>query len=414
MANNPILYRVLWVDEESDPLGFIPLARKYDLLVTRVGSWQEAKEMLLQQFEDFSAVILDGNCVLNKGEEPTPDFLYQAVREMENIFAQHEENLPWYVLSSGTAEDFSRTIQRITMGERSEMESSWGRVFFRKDDRLESLCETVRKSVAHRIEYKVMRMYRPVFDTLKNYFDAQSTNTMLDILLALHYPETHRNFDPVLYYTQLRRILEYLFRAANQQGILPDAVLGEQGKVNLTNSSMYLCGREITLNRNRTYRYGKPGSSFFSPIMAQLVKSILVVANKNSHSTELDTQEEAAMRDYNRTAQSNNLLFGYALHLCDVIVYFGQMIQQIQEHRESVQHRDRAVQTLVTPASEQPETALRNNRQAFSPKREKNENAESANGQQVPAEQKSKSRRHYWHPHPKGNNKHKQHRQENE
>lgn len=332
MANNPILYRVLWVDEETDPIGFISLARKYDLLVYRYSSWQEAKEILQHRFEAFSAIVLDGNCVINKGESPTPDFLYQAVREMEAIFVQHEETLPWYVLSSGTGEDFNRTIQRISMGDRSLKTEQWGTLYHSKSGDLTQLCESIRKTASHRNEYKIVRLYRPVFDTLKRYFDAQSANTMLDILLALHFPETRRSFDPVLYYTQLRRILEYLFRAANQQGILPDAMLGEQGKVNLSNSSLYLSGREVTINRTNTYRYGKPGESFFSPIMAQLVKSILVVANKNSHSTELDSNEASAIRDYNRTTQSNNLLFGYALHLCDVIVYFGQKVDELHNN----------------------------------------------------------------------------------
>lgn len=329
MSNRPFRHRVLWVEEENDPWGFIEQARRYDLVVYRMGSWEEAKDMLNRHFDGFSAIVLDGKCVLEKGGVTNPDFLYQAVREMETIFAQHEESLPWYVLSSGTAEDFDKTIQRVAMGERTEMTGSWGELYYKKSEPFQELFEAIRKAAAQRKEYKVVRMYKQVFDTLRRYFDPQSGNTMLEILVALHYPEMRRGFDSVLYYTQLRRILEYLFRAANQLGVLPDAVLGEQGKVNLSNSSLYLCGREVTLGRTHSYRYGKPGDSFFSPVMAQLVKSILVVANKNSHSTELDSHDASVIREYNRTIHSDNLLFGYALHLCDVIVYFGQKVEEM-------------------------------------------------------------------------------------
>jgi len=329
MSNRPFRHRVLWVDEENDPWGFIDDARRYDLVVYRMGSWEEAKEMLNRHFDGFSAIVLDGNCVLDKGGQTNPDFLYQAVREMENIFAQHEESLPWYVLSSGTAVDFEKTLSRVAMGERTEMIDRWGELYYKKGEPFNALCESIRKAAAQRKEYKVVRMYKQVFDTLRLYFDPHCGNTMLEILVALHYPEMRRGFDSVLYYTQLRRILEYLFRAANQLGVLPDVVLGEQGKVNLSNSSLYLCGREVTLGRSRTYRYGKPGDSFFSPVMAQLVKSILVVANKNSHSTELDSHEASVIREYNQTIHSDNLLFGYALHLCDVIVYFGQKVEMM-------------------------------------------------------------------------------------
>ena len=323
MSNRNSLYNVLWVDEDVDTLNFKEIARKYNINVQQSRSWERGKSILASHFENFSAVVLDGNCVINDGDKPTPDFLYQAVREMESIFAQHGEQLPWYVLSSGSAPDFEKTLQRIGMGDRETLESEWGRIYFRKGHDLEELCITIKHAAAQRKDNKVRAMYSDVFKTMQIYFTPDARQTMLDILKALHFPEESRDFDPVLYYTQLRRILEHLFRAANRLGMLPDEVMGPKDKVNLANSSLYLSGREVNLG-SRTVRYKRPGQYIFPPVISQIVKSILVVANKNSHTVELDTLGRTVMQDYYNSLHSNNFLFGYALHLCDVIIWFGR------------------------------------------------------------------------------------------
>lgn len=324
MNKNRSRYRILWVDEERDPLGFADLCRRYDIEVFQYYNWERARTALDSRFDSFSAIVLDGRCVINSGEEPNPDFLYQVVREMEAIFAQHEESLPWYVLSSGSAPDFEHTLQRIAMGGRTDKELEWGRLYYRKSSDLQDLCLSIRHAAAHRKDNKIRTLYRDLFVTMDRYFTPDAKQVMLDILKALHFPEESRNFDPVLYYTQLRRILEHLFRVCNRLGILPDEVMGPGDKVNLSNSSLYLAGRDVNLGQGRTVRYKKTGQYVFPPVVAQIVKSILVVANKNSHTVELDNQGRTVIQDYYNSLHSNNFLFGYTLHLCDVIIWFGR------------------------------------------------------------------------------------------
>lgn len=321
-------YRVLWVDEEPDPFNFIATGQRFELDIQQYRSWDKAKVLLENRFENISAIVLDGRCVINSGEVPDPDFLYQVVREMESLFAQHEASIPWYVLSSGDAPDFEKTLQRIAKGNRESMEEEWGRMYYRKGCDLQELCKAIRHAVSYRKDNKVRMLYRDVFRTMDSYFTPDAKQTMLDILKALHFPEESRNFDPVLYYTQLRRILEHLFRAMNRLGVLPDAVMGSSDKVNLANSSLYLAGREVNIGQGRPIRYGRPGQYVFPPVVAQIVKSILVVANKNSHTVELDTLGRTVIQDYYNSLHSNNFLFGYALHLCDVIIWFGRYAQR--------------------------------------------------------------------------------------
>ena len=323
MNKNNSIYNVLWVDEEEDRLGFKELGRKYNINIQQSRSWDRGKTVLASRFETLSAVVLDGNCTISDGGSPDPDFLYQAVRELETIYAQHEEQLPWYVLSADKTPDFMLTLRRVGMGEREKKEEEWGRMFFQKNVGLDELCITIKHAAARKKDNKVRTLYGDMFRTMEQYFTPDARRTMLDILKALHFPEESRNFDPVLYYTQLRRILEHLFRAANRMGMLPDEVMGPRDKVNLANSSLYMSGREVNIG-SRIVRYKRPGQYIFPPVIAQIVKSILVVANKNSHTVELDTQGKTVIQDYYNSLRSNNFLFGYALHLCDVIIWFGQ------------------------------------------------------------------------------------------
>lgn len=326
--NRRTRYRILWVDEEPDAIGFVETGRRFDMEIVQYRSWDKARTLLNNRFETFAAVVLDGRCVINSGETPNPDFLYQVVREMEAIMASHEEQLPWYVLSSGTAPDFDKTLERISMGARSAMADDWGRLFYRKDSDLQDLCLSIRHAVAKRKDNKIKLLYGDTFKVMEQYFPPDARQTMLEILVAMHYPEESHNFDPVLYYTQLRRVLEHLFRAANRIGVLPLEVMGSSDKINLANSSLYLSGREVNLGQGRYLHYGKPGDAVFPPVMAQVLKNILVVANKNSHTLEVSHQGQAAVQDYYNSLHSSNLIFGYTLHLCDVILWFGRFAKK--------------------------------------------------------------------------------------
>ncbi len=324
-------YSILWIDEEPDNIGFIDQCNRMDIDVFKYNSWDRAKTTLENRFDSFSAIVLDAYCVLNAGEPADPNFLYQVVRELSVIFAQHEESLPWYVLSSGTMPDFDKTMIRIGMGEREEMEKEWGRLYYRKSSDIEDLCRSIRHAVTLKKDNKVRSLYHDVFDIMDKYFPPDAKQTMMNILTALHFPEENRNFDAVLYYTQLRRILEHLFRALNKIGILPDAVMGPSDRINLANSSLYLAGRDVYIGQGKNLRYGRPGQYVFPPVISQLVKSILYVANKNSHTVELDAQGRTIIQDYYNSLHSNNMLFGYALHLCDVIIWFGRNAYRLEK-----------------------------------------------------------------------------------
>lgn len=315
-------YRVLWVDEEIDSQ-FVDMAARYGLEVVQYTSWERGRDALCQDGAGWDAVILDGRSVLMEGEEPSSDFLYQAVSEMKESMAAKGLAIPWYVMSSGSAEDFDKTLSRIELGERKRQRDRWGRMAYGKTaEERDQLLTAICKAAAQSVESKIRFMYADVFETLGQYFDQRATEVMLTILTALHFPEEDRKFSPVAYYTQLRRILEYLFRAANRLGLLPDELL-HGDKVNLTNSSCYLDGQIVKADDHTTLKLKGFDARIFPPIIAGIVKKIINVANKETHTTDITQEEESILRDYYVQVGAGHMLFGYALQLCDVITWFG-------------------------------------------------------------------------------------------
>ena len=148
---------------------------------------------------------------------------------------------------------------------------------------------------------------------------------MISVLSALHFPEENKGFDPVLYYNRLRQMVEYLFRAANKIGLLPDYFI-EGGKVNLQGSSLYLDDKPFTPSKDSTIlsiRYGEEGERVFHKNIAGIVKNVLSVTSHHSHTIEIDKEDEEELLAYYLETRSPNLLFGYALQLCEVIIWFG-------------------------------------------------------------------------------------------
>lgn len=351
-------YRVLWVDEETDPQ-FVEMASRYGLEVVQYTSWDRGRDALGAEASTWDAIILDGRSVLVEGELPSSDFLYQAVSEMKELMASKGLSIPWYVMSSGSADDFDKTLSRISLGDRKRQSYRWGRMAYGKsaeerDQLLTAICKAASQSIESRIRF----MYNDVFETLGLFFDHRATEVMLTILTALHFPEEDRKFSPIAYYTQLRRILEYLFRAANRLGLLPDELL-RGDKVNLTNSSCYLDGQIVKADGHTTLKLKGYDARIFPPIIAGIVKKIINVANKETHTTDITQEEEDILTDYYIQVGSGHMLFGYALQLCDVITWFGYYAKShpdVLENKKMHSRRSTYEGTPRQPATRQHKT----------------------------------------------------------
>jgi hypothetical protein len=213
-------------------------------------------------------------------------------------------------------------------------EKGWGKMLYFKDkprdengkDDVDYLFENIQRAAPLRTRNKIKHQYSALFEVINScQFEPESEDIMISVLSALHFPEENKGFDPVLYYNRLRQMVEYLFRAANKIGLLPDYFI-EEGKVNLQGSSLYLAGGSFTPSKDPkilSIRYGEDGESIFHKNIASIVKNVLSVTSHHSHTIEIDKEDEEELLAYYSETHSPNLLFGYALQLCEVIIWFG-------------------------------------------------------------------------------------------
>ena len=153
-----------------------------------------------------------------------------------------------------------------------------------------------------------------LFKVLENY-DEEMVKTFMKILLGVN--KGTNGFDDELYFTQLRIILERVFRKANEIGLLHDNCVQKGGsQVNLTDASLFLAG-EDTRHSGVQCRI-----SHFPKLIANNVKNILLTTGAASHTTEVDITKNIDVLEYRKTVQSPYLLYSLAYQLMDVLIWF--------------------------------------------------------------------------------------------
>ncbi|MBQ3945905.1 MAG: hypothetical protein II670_09920, partial [Alphaproteobacteria bacterium] len=199
-------------------------------------------------------------------------------------------------------------------------------------DIIEAACKSTR--------FEVKSLYFDAIEQL-SLLDENAARYMLDILETMHYPASHLDFNPVLYYNQLRQILEWNFRNANKYAIIPYKCIVND-KVNLNQCCYYLCGKNATATEVH-FRYGECRSKndfdrIVPPYIESMMFLILNLGNLNSHTTILTDKEEEKLRFFlnNSVKNSRYLIFSLALQVCEITIW---MSNYINEHREVEKNR---------------------------------------------------------------------------
>lgn len=210
----------------------------------------------------------------------------------------------------------------------------FGDYYVKGDDDVK-LVEDILKAIENSDSRQVKTLYKDVFSGLDKIGVCHYVESILmDILLPLHYPAKEPNFKPVYHYNQLRQLLEYLFRACNIVGLVPDQCITD-GRVNLNQCSLYLAGKDA---EKSGVRYGEKGERIVPDYIENIIRSILEFGNIHSHTVELEEDDLQKIEGIFRTAQSRFIIFGLTLQICEVIIWFSEYITK---------HDDKEVNLLL-------------------------------------------------------------------
>lgn len=322
-------YTVLWVDDDRSIVdAYQTLAEYKDIDLIHKDNWEDGKAYLKDNFDEVTAIILDANCKLSPfGVIQGDRFLGAVTAELQQLFAERQNAIPWYILSAGTMSDFGAITKCVTAS-REAHNDIWGEAIFLKDD-IENdeenpLFEQICKVGANKEENIVFYRHQDTFKYLgkKDYINQEARTLMLDVLSKLYHPST--TLDIKLCANEMRQTIEHLFRHANAIGILPDEFFERKNVPNLTESMCFLCGRPANSVKLKLWdaENNRPFSLFSESEYYQF-NTVLSFAQKYSHTT----------KDF----LSKELCFGIAFILCHLITAYGRFIDTHKDIK-SIQH----------------------------------------------------------------------------
>ena len=342
-----VKYKVLWVDDDEDLALSFPqyVDATYNIDLDVASNWEEAEQKLRIHFKEYSAIILDANCKIKKADKiPSKLFLGHVAPRLAMIFGEKQAFIPWYVLSAGTMEHFDIILDIIETEDRKKMQPLWGEMLYMKDTNpqsqsskgVDALLNNIKKIAAEKTTNKVLLRHADVFKYLgkEEYVDYVKSRThILKMLSALYNPE--ENLDYVYECNPLRQVIEYIFRAANEFGLLPDDLFDADDHVVRLASSRFLAGKTIKCYDGRikgSVNYFKrlipKATPVFSEVDAKALRDILNFSNSGSHTSKDDP--------YVIEEDKKEIFFGYVLLLCHVIKVFGRYLESHMDKEKNL------------------------------------------------------------------------------
>ncbi len=349
MSKEMITYKVLWVDDDwSIVQPYQLIAEDYGLELIHRDNWEEAQTYLNDNFDEISAIILDANCKISKYNLEKETFIPSVLPSMLQLFGKKQRMISWYLLSAGTMSHFDFIIQSAQPHHQKE----WGNMLYLKDLEDENpqssakLFKTIQRVVKDRAFNTVLFKHKDVFKYIgeDKLIDNRARQYLLRMLSSLYYPEENIKFQ--FEGNPLRKVLEYLFRAANKKGLLPDECLDGGDNINLLESNKFMSGLNTRYSKLRygnpgkdingkTTENGRGGDSIFPEHIGYMSQAIIQYTSADSHTKENDP--------YTIDSDNKEMFFGFVLQLCHIIKYFGEFVEKhpnIKENKKMIRKVD--------------------------------------------------------------------------
>lgn len=298
--------RVLWLDDEFDSEAlkstFIRMEKHFRLIKCYT------KDEFLDKIdnEEWDAIVLD---VLDTNGRDSG--FQTAVRR---ILKEYKDE-PWFVFSGQENVTKKESDIQMMLAE-EDCHREYADIIYIKSENNDKLIEDIKAAVCSKPEWQVRNAVRVKYQMVLSSFDLignASEEPFFDILLAI---EGHKEINHKVYYTPLRIVVEWIFRHANKIGLLHDKCVN--GKVNLTESSLFMAGKP-------TRHLGAYCDiAHFPKIIANNVKSLLEITGGASHTAEPIEKELVNLQAYWEQVKTPYLLYSLTFMLCDILIWYKE------------------------------------------------------------------------------------------
>lgn len=309
--------KVLWLDDEFDSEAlkstFIRMEKHFRLIKCYT------KDEFLDKIEseEWDAIVLD---VLDTNGRDSG--FQTAVRRILKGYKDE----PWFVFSGQENVTKKESDIRAMLAE-EDCQREYADILYIKSEHNEKLINDIKNAVSEKSAWQLENKYSNVLSAFDD--NIQGKEQLFDILLTLH---GHKHLDHQTYYTQLRLILEWMFRDANKRGLLHDKCIDEKRKVNLTESSLFMAGKPTK------YLDVYCDIPHFPKIIAANVKSILEITGGASHTAEPDEKELINLQAYWEQINTPYLLYSLTFMVCDILIWYKEYANRNSDNTTNRSH----------------------------------------------------------------------------
>lgn len=318
-------YKVLWIDDDFETLDlFSGLAKSNDILLDGFKSYEEGFANFESKVFEYDAILLDALFFKTKSQvSGSEDSKGLAAAKDKIAEFRRQRNIPYFILSGQTKLEKDSTFT-----------DTYGNYYKKQNpEDVKRLFQEIKEAADNEPYTRLRHKYQNVFDVCtEQYYLEVAGKHLIDVLFSIENPGD--KFDDEKYFNGIRKVVEYVFRAANKIGLLHDKCI-PGGLVNLTWSSMFLAGHDLILKPS-TNRISCT-HSYFSSILANNIKSLLDITSAASH-TEGDEKENAKLNfsEYKKQVNSNYLLYSLAFQVMDLVLWFKKCSDENSSYAENI------------------------------------------------------------------------------
>ena len=303
-------YNILWIDDEHNDEALFPFilqAEQQGIILEGYGSFKEGFNALEANLNFYDVILLDALFFEDENSQtPNPAGLGSAIKKINELIPK--KAFPYFVLSGQT--HFTENTNPI-------LDAFKLKCYNKKNpDDVKELLINIKAEASTQLELQIKHENQTLFEVLKQYPNS-TRDTFISIFKGLKGFDNH--FDDQLYFTQLRIILESMFRMANAFGLLHDKCVQVNGnQVNLYESYLFLSGLEtkhLKVSCSETH---------FPKIISNNVKNIILTTGAASHTTTVDITQNIHIQAYRKDVNTPYLLYSLALQLMDVLIWFDR------------------------------------------------------------------------------------------
>lgn len=305
---------ILWIDDEWDKMSAFRMECEdlYNLILEPYKTCKEGLLALERDLDKWDAVLLDAK-MLDESENEVASLkgLGKAKKRLDELSSK--KKIPYFIFTG-----------QPDLSSDDNFSAFFGEFYVKSRDE-KRLLDDIVTAINLVDRNQIKSNYQDLFSSLESLGISEYTkDTFLDILLPLHYKEKEEGFRPVHHYTQLRKVIEYLFRVCGEVGLVPEQCI-ENGLVNLNQCSVYLSGK-ITEKLTVKLRYIGEGGRIVPEYIEKIIHSVLNFGNTSSHTIELNTEDKEKIENLFKSLKSNYLIYGLTLQLCEAVVWFANYI----------------------------------------------------------------------------------------